>query len=563
MARSINKLISLLLILSFVMSVFVSLFYVAWAEETSGPCGDNVTWKLEAGVLTISGSGDMTDYSEMYPSPWFNHADSIQRVVVENGVVSVGNMAFYQCANLTTVVLAESVTVLGSLTFSDCSSLQQIYMPKVQEMGWACFYDCKALVNIELPYTLTYIGDKAFYGCRSLAGITIPASVTHLGNSTFTYCSNMVYANVLGHIEQLPYWTFYGCSALWELYLPNTINSVEYDAVAECPNLYTIDYGGSIEVKQELQAQLEKECILEQNPTVREDVEYKETTGAIISTVTKVPLKQTDYPQAEEQETTINVNIKDQTGWNDLVDTITQLMGEGKKPNVIVQVQDYTAIEQGTLDRLVDMDVTISIHTSDNIYFDVVLQDQTAESIKGGQNLSVAVSRNPAGSFMKLLGDVVTYTAVIGSNSYNMTVRFPLGTEAARQTATLYSVKNNKVSKLSSVIVDDSGMAEYNLAGTVSGEYLIALNVADIDSNEVNIPRALAKEYGIDFDDDSLTDENGTKYIITGKKNALGISLGTLTLIIVGVLLGSILFVGGIMVMWNKQQKRKLRLRKK
>lgn len=556
MVRNINKITSIMLILTLFVSIFVSFSSIALADDFSGTCGTNVNWKLESGVLTISGSGDMIDYSEMYPAPWYNYATIIQRVVIENGVESVGNMAFYKCTNLTTVVLAESVRILGSLAFSDCGSLVQIYMPKVQEMGWACFYDCKALVNIDLPSTLTFIGDKAFYGCRNLAGITIPESVTHLGNSAFTYCSNMVYANVLGSIDQIPYWTFYGCSALWELYLPESVSSVGYDAVAECPNLYTVEYNGSNEVKKELQAQLDKECTLEQDRAVREDVEYKETVGAIISTVTTIPLKETDFPQTEERETTINVNIKDQSGWSDLVDTIINLMEKGEKPNVIVQVQEYSSIEQGALDRLVDMDVTITIHTSDNVYFDVVLNDQTSESIKGGQNLKVAVSRNPAGTFMKLLGDVVTYTAVVGSNSYNITVRFPLGTEAARQTATLYKVKNKKVSKISSVIVDDAGMAEYNLAGTVSGEYLIALNVANIDYNEVNVPKALAKEYGINYDD-ALTDENGTKYIVTGSKNALGISFGTLTLIIVGGLVGSILVVGAIMVTINKQQKKK------
>ena len=551
-----HKLISLIMALAILTSFVLSFSVVGLAEEASGSCGDNVTWSYDCGVLTVSGTGDMADYSEVYPAPWFSFASDIQRVVVSDGVRSIGNMAFYQCVNLTTVKMDSSVVSLGNLAFSDCYSLVQIYMPAVKEIGWACFYDCKALVNLNLPSTLEVIGDKAFYSCKSLAGITIPESVTYLGNSAFSYCSNLVYARVLGRLDVLPYWTFYGCRALWELYLPETIETVEYNAVSECPNLYFVDYGGTQEVKQELQKQLNEECVLRDDETFRNDITYSETDGAIITTVNKLPIRENEYLPEQEYGTTISANIKDSSGWDDLIDEIIDVLSSGEKPNVMVQIQDYDVIEQGVLDELSELDITVTIHTSDNVYWDVVFKDQTSSSISGQQNLSVAIVRNEAGSFANLLGDVVTYTAVLGSNTYNTTVRFPLGLDAARQVATLYSINGKKLTELSSVIVDDEGMAAYNVAGTVSGQYLIALNVSGIEDDKVNIPKTLAKEYGIDYDGSTLTDEDGVQYIITGTTNGLGIGLGTLTLIIVSALVGSILLVGGVMVIWNRRQKK-------
>ena len=82
----------------------------------SGTCGANLTWTLDdAGTLTISGTGVMTNYAYSYSSassthPWKNVTASINNVVIENGVTSIGNYAFYGCTNLTSVTIGNGVT---------------------------------------------------------------------------------------------------------------------------------------------------------------------------------------------------------------------------------------------------------------------------------------------------------------------------------------------------------------------------------------------------------------------------------------------------------------------
>ncbi len=557
MTRTSHKIASLILAAALLVG-YLCCFTVALGAEMTGTCGANLTWSLESGVLTISGIGEMQNYSESSPAPWSQHSNLIQSVVVEEGVTAIGNMAFYKCDKLTTVSLSSTVKVIGELSFSDCYELVQIQMPAVEKIGWAGFYNCWELRNIRLPNTLNAIGDKAFFCCQRLGGITIPSSVTIMGNSAFAYCSNLVYVNMQAKLDSLPYWTFYGCKLLWELYLPDSVQKVEDRALSECPNLYFVDYGGSEEVKQEIQKQLDEECTIEQNPTAREEVEYVETNGAQITITTIYPAGSTTYPDTNKYGTTINATITDQTGWSDLVDSINSVLGSGVTPEIIVQVQDKNTIDEGALNAIADNDVAVTIHTSDNVHWEVILQDQTTNSLKGSQNLGVAIVRNQAGSYANLLGDVVTYTISLGENSYNTTVRLPLGKETARQVATLYAMNGKKLAKLCSVIVDDDGMAAFSLAGTTAGQYIIALNVKDIPSDEITIPKSLASQYGIDYDDSTLTDAKGNKYIITGTDNKLGISLGTLTLVVVGVLVGSMIIVGIIMFIWNRQQKKRV-----
>jgi hypothetical protein len=164
--------------------------------------------------------------------------------------------------------------------------------------------------------------------------------------------------------------------------------------------------------------------------------------------------------------------------------------------------------------------------------------------------------------FADVLGGAESYLISLGSTTLNTTLLIPLGSQAARQVATLYAVSGRKLNKLSSVIVDYDGKAAFCLAGTSEGDYILALNVPYIDNQEVLVPEKLAPEFDITYGA-TLTDSQGNQYILTGRVNKLGFGVGTLTWIIVGVLVGSVLLVGVIMVIWNKQQQKAMKQRRK
>lgn len=99
------------------------------AEATSGTCGKGLSWRLENGVLTVSGTGAMTDYAKG-KAPWYANRNSITEAVIADGVTTIGEYAFYGCTKLKSVQTPDSITLIGNYAFSGCDSLTGVtYSP--------------------------------------------------------------------------------------------------------------------------------------------------------------------------------------------------------------------------------------------------------------------------------------------------------------------------------------------------------------------------------------------------------------------------------------------------
>ncbi len=143
----------------------------AVCKSTSGSCGENVTWIYDDNTktLTISGTGAMANYTG-YDMPWYNYQSDITKVVIENGVTTIGDYAFWDCSTLTSVTIGDSVTTIGESAFSGCFGL----------------------TSVTIPYSVTTIGDGAFSGCTSLTSVTIPDNVTTIGDGAFSSCTELI-----------------------------------------------------------------------------------------------------------------------------------------------------------------------------------------------------------------------------------------------------------------------------------------------------------------------------------------------------------------------------------
>ena len=162
---------------------------LTWKQ--GGQCGDSVYWELSGGVLTISGSGAMTNYgfgTSPYP-PWFGLRQSISAVVVQNGVTCIGEAAFYNL-EMTSVSLPASLESIGFSAFRNCSSLTSVTLPAGLKSIGVHAFTASGLTSLTLPDGLESIGSFAFNYCK-LTSVTIPASVTSIGYAPFTRCSSL------------------------------------------------------------------------------------------------------------------------------------------------------------------------------------------------------------------------------------------------------------------------------------------------------------------------------------------------------------------------------------
>ncbi|MBR6277436.1 MAG: leucine-rich repeat domain-containing protein [Bacteroidales bacterium] len=199
--------------------------------QNSGTCGENATWTYnsQTQTLTISGTGEMDDYSSS-SIPWKNIKANIKNVVINEGITSIGEHAFHGCENLTTITIPNSVTSIGSSAFYYCTSLTSVTIPNsVTAIGEGAFACCESLASITIPNNVTSIEGYTFINCISLASVTIPNSVTSIGSSAFYKCISLTSVTIPNNVTSIGEEAFYYCNVL-SVIIPNSVTSIGEEA---------------------------------------------------------------------------------------------------------------------------------------------------------------------------------------------------------------------------------------------------------------------------------------------------------------------------------------------
>ena len=161
-----------------------------------------LSWALDsAGTLTISGRGDMDDFTRQgyhqSSAPWCARPSELSALVLRDGVTGIGENAFYYCANLRRAEIPDTVTRIGDMAFRGCTALQRVTIPNgVAEIGVSAFEGCTSLTGIKIPRGVAVIQAHAFAECRNLTSVTIPDSVRSIGYRAFRDCSSLSRAYV-------------------------------------------------------------------------------------------------------------------------------------------------------------------------------------------------------------------------------------------------------------------------------------------------------------------------------------------------------------------------------
>ena len=209
-----KRVISLCMV--FVITILLSTSVIAETDFTlmsetiaSGKNG-SISWKItDDGTLSISGKGNMNDYSSSANRPWYDYIGNIKSVIIENGITSIGDRAFTNCSALTSITIPDSVTNIGNYIFYGCSSLTEITIPfSITDISGYAFYECSSLTNITIPDGVKSISNSAFYGCSSLTNLIIPDSVTSIDSYAFVGCKNLTSITIPDGVKSIGEYQF-------------------------------------------------------------------------------------------------------------------------------------------------------------------------------------------------------------------------------------------------------------------------------------------------------------------------------------------------------------------
>ena len=262
-----KRFVSLLLAISMIFSLMPVSAVTAFAESEnggevttvdSGYCGadnggENLRWTLDNnGVLTISGSGAMKDYTwdENVRLDWYVRKKDIRSVVLDNRITHIGDYAFDKCTNIESVrytgytgnagvALPESVTTIGVHAFSDTGVTGTLKLPEhLTEIDSSAFYHCGKLNGeLKLPDTVKEIGGFAFHSCGFTGKLELLASLENIGNDAFESCSGLTGKLTFpSKMNEIDFSIFHG-TGITEVVIPSSIKTVRDFAFDSCMNL--------------------------------------------------------------------------------------------------------------------------------------------------------------------------------------------------------------------------------------------------------------------------------------------------------------------------------------
>ena len=226
-------------------------------EYTFSYCSSLTSIEIPDGVTSIESSA-------------FEGCKSLVSVEIPDSVKEIGWSAFRNCSLLTSIEIPDSVTEIGNMAFWETAWYNNqpyglVYAGKVaydykgdmpentkivlktgtKGIAGSAFYGCTALIGIEIPDSVTNIGDSAFSGCKSLS-IEIPDSVTSIGRGAFSNCTSLTSIEISDSVTNIYASTFENCKSLTSVTISDSVTNIGYDAFKGCTSLTSIEIPDSV-----------------------------------------------------------------------------------------------------------------------------------------------------------------------------------------------------------------------------------------------------------------------------------------------------------------------------
>ena len=175
------------------------------------------------------------------------YKDGQGTIVFYGEVTAIPERAF-EGTSISSIEIPESISTIGNCAFQNCESLESISIPNgVTSIEDQTFLGCMALKKVVIPESVTTIGRNSFQACRSLERITLPNSVTTIGEVAFYGCTNLKEITLSNNLTSIERNTFGCCTELKSVTIPNSVLSIGDNAFAECHLLSEVVVGSGVQ----------------------------------------------------------------------------------------------------------------------------------------------------------------------------------------------------------------------------------------------------------------------------------------------------------------------------
>lgn len=155
-------------------------------------------------------------------------------------VVKIGDCAFWSC-DISEIEIPSTVTAIGDEAFAYCYKLTDILIPtSVKSIGSRCFKYCESLCNISIPNSVESIGNCAFQSCSNLSSVKLPDNLKIIKSSTFDNCRNLSSINIPNEVTAIEALAFSGCESLGEMHIPSGVKIIASNTFSHCTKLTNV-----------------------------------------------------------------------------------------------------------------------------------------------------------------------------------------------------------------------------------------------------------------------------------------------------------------------------------
>ena len=176
----------------------------------------------------------------------FNECESLKEIKIPDSVERIYQCAFADCKKLKSVQLSKNLTELDDGAF-EFTGLTKIVIPDgVKSIGYSTFCFCEDLKEVTLPNSLQSIFGSAFLYCTSLTAVTFPDSLEYIGGKAFNNCKKLKTVKFGNRLQEIADKAFEFCESLNNIVLPNSMKTIAEGAFSGCSALTSVKFGDNI-----------------------------------------------------------------------------------------------------------------------------------------------------------------------------------------------------------------------------------------------------------------------------------------------------------------------------